>query len=98
MPRPANRAAEVSMREHTTRDWVRRRGSHMTNALLYAAFAIIVLIGILLIYEAVMMNANRKGEGRPRRTDERGLRRGDLPVSWAERPDHAKARRGRGCD
>lgn len=38
---------------------IRKRGADMTQALLYAAFAIIVLISVLAIYQVVTFNASK---------------------------------------
>lgn len=43
----------------TVRTQTRRRGSDMTNALLWAAFAIVVLISILGMYQVVQLNSNK---------------------------------------
>lgn len=45
---------------HTRKKSLRKFGSDMTNALLWAAFAIAVLISILSVYQITQYNASRK--------------------------------------
>lgn len=41
------------------REDARKRGADMTQALLYAAFAIVVLISVLAMYQVVTLNSNK---------------------------------------
>lgn len=42
----------------------RKRGADMTQALLYAAFAIVVLISVLAMYQVVTLNSNKTTSAR----------------------------------
>lgn len=42
----------------------RKRGADMTQALLYAAFAIVVLISVLAMYQVVTLNSNKTAASR----------------------------------
>lgn len=42
----------------------RKRGADMTQALLYAAFAIVVLISVLAMYQVVTLNSNKTAAAR----------------------------------
>lgn len=42
----------------------RKRGADMTQALLYAAFAIVVLISVLAMYQVVTLNSNKTSSAR----------------------------------
>lgn len=46
------------------REDARKRGADMTQALLYAAFAIVVLISVLAMYQVVTLNNNKTNASR----------------------------------